>query len=121
MNKKLKTLLIILVLLTSIFVSSKLYVTEDYYNNIVGSIEKIDEGSEEILQKISMKENSYSKAYEICKNSTIYTMDSQELQERENEYLDEIMPTLYKIVTKLQHIYYISTIYLRNKILTKIL
>ena len=71
-------------------------------NQKVYNIEKIDEGSEEILQKISMKENSYSKAYEICKNSTIYTMDSQELQERENEYLDEIMPTLYKIVTKLQ-------------------
>lgn len=71
-------------------------------NQKVYNVDKIDEGSDEILQKISMKENSYSKAYEICKNSTIYTMDSQELQERENEYLDEIMPTLYKIVTKLQ-------------------
>lgn len=79
-------------------------------NQKVYNIEKIDEGSEEILQKISMKENSYSKAYEICKNSTIYTMDSQELQERENEYLDEIMPTLYKIVTKLQEYVTNSTI-----------
>lgn len=79
-------------------------------NQKVYNIEKIDEGSDEILQKISMKENSYSKAYEICKNSTIYTMDSQELQERENEYLDEIMPTLYKIVTKLQEYITNSTI-----------
>lgn len=79
-------------------------------NQKVYNIEKIDEGSEEVLQKISMKENSYSKAYEICKNSTIYTMDSQELQERENEYLDEIMPTLYKIVTKLQEYVTNSTI-----------
>lgn len=79
-------------------------------NQKVYNIEKIDEGSEKILQKISMKENSYSKAYEICKNSTIYTMDSQELQERENEYLDEIMPTLYKIVTKLQEYVTNSTI-----------
>lgn len=79
-------------------------------NQKVYNIEKIDEGSEEILQKISMKENSYSKAYEICKNCTIYTMDSQELQERENEYLDEIMPTLYKIVTKLQEYITNSTI-----------
>lgn len=79
-------------------------------NQKVYNIEKIGEGSDEILQKISMKENSYSKAYEICKNSTIYTMDSQELQERENEYLDEIMPTLYKIVTKLQEYITNSTI-----------
>ena len=79
-------------------------------NQKVYNIEKIDEGSNEILQKISMKENSYSKAYEICKNSTIYTMDSQDLQENENEYLDDIMPTLYKIVTKLQEYTTKSTI-----------
>src|SRR5699024_6596717 len=34
--------------------------------------------------------------------STIYTMEGKELQDEENEYLDDIMPTLYKIVTKLQ-------------------
>lgn len=79
-------------------------------NQKVYNIEKLDEGSDEILQKICMKENSYSKAYEICKNSTIYTMDSQDLQDRENEYLDEIMPTLYKIVTKLQEYTTNSTI-----------
>ena len=79
-------------------------------NQKVYNIEKLDEGSGEILQKISMKENSYSKAYEICKNSTIYTMDSQDLQENENEYLDDIMPTLYKIVTKLQEYTTKSTI-----------
>lgn len=79
-------------------------------NQKVYNIEKLEEGSEEILQKISTKENSYSKAYEICKNSTIYTMDSQDLQENENEYLDDIMPTLYKIVTKLQEYISKSTI-----------
>ena len=53
------------------------------------------------------KENSYSKAYEICKNSTIYTMEGKELQDEENEYLEYIMPTLYKIATKLQD--YVAT------------
>lgn len=71
-------------------------------NQKVYSVDKFDEGADEILGKINNKENSYSKAYEICKNSTIYTMDGKELQDEENEYLDDIMPTLYKIVTKLQ-------------------
>ena len=76
----------------------------------VYNIEKIDEGSGEILEKINNKENSYSKAYEICKNSTIYTMEGKELQDEENEYLEDIMPTLYKIVNKLQEYTINSTI-----------
>ena len=71
-------------------------------NQKIYNVQKIKEGSEEILEKIAAKENSYSKAYEICKNSTIYTMEGKELQDEENEYLEDIMPTLYKIVTKIQ-------------------
>lgn len=79
-------------------------------NQKVYSVDKYDEGAEEILAKINEKENSYSKAYEICKNSTIYTMDGKELQDEENEYLEDIMPTLYKIVNKLQEQLVNSTI-----------
>lgn len=71
-------------------------------NQKIYNVEKLEEGSGDILGKIASKENSYSKAYEICKNSTIYTMEGKELQDEENEYLDYIMPTLYKIVTKVQ-------------------
>ena len=71
-------------------------------NQKIYNVEKLADGAGEILGKIASKENSYSKAYEICKNSTIYTMEGKELQDEENEYLDDIMPTLYKIVTKLQ-------------------
>ena len=71
-------------------------------NQKIYNVDKYDEGAEEIFDKIVSKENSYSKAYEICKNATIYTMEGKELQDEENEYLDYIMPTLYKIVTKLQ-------------------
>ncbi len=74
------------------------------------SVEKYEEGADEVLSKISSKENSYSKAYEICKNSTIYTMEGKELQDDENEYLDYIMPTLYKIVNKVQEYVADSTI-----------
>ena len=59
----------------------------------------LDENIRGILETISMKENSYGKAYEICKNTTIYTMDSKDLLEnQENIYLEDIMPTLYNLV-----------------------
>ena len=67
-------------------------------------VDKLEGGSADVLEPISMKENSYSKAYEICKNSTIYTMEGQELQEEENEYLDNIMPTLYKIALSVKEL-----------------
>ncbi len=79
-------------------------------NQKIYNVEKIEEGSREILDKIASKENSYSKAYELCKNSTIYTLEGQELQDETNEYLDYIIPTLYKIVTKLQEYLVNSTI-----------
>lgn len=77
----------------------------------VYSVEKIEEGSGTVLESINLKENSYSKAYEICKNSTIYTMEGKELlQDEENEYLDDIMPTLYKIASKVQETLVNSTV-----------
>lgn len=64
----------------------------------------IEAGTRDILEKIDSKENSYSKAYEICKNSTIYTSEGKELQYEENAYLDDIMPTLYTIVGQVKKI-----------------
>lgn len=68
-------------------------------------INKIEEGTYEILKSIEQKENSYAKAYEICKNTTIYTMEGKDLiQEDENLYLEDIMPTLYNIVQSVREI-----------------
>lgn len=61
-------------------------------------VQIIDEGASQILSNINAKENSYLKAYEICKNTTIYTQEGRDLQYEENDYLDDIMPTLYNIV-----------------------
>ncbi len=67
----------------------------------VYQVDKLEEGMDVILDNINSKENSYAKAYEICKNTTIYTMEGKELgQEDENLYLEDIMPTLYQIVQK---------------------
>lgn len=68
------------------------------------NVETLEEGSNEILSKINLKENSYSKAYEICKNTTIYTSEGKELQQEESTYLEDIMPTVYNIVSKVMKI-----------------
>ncbi len=67
-------------------------------------ITKIEQGSKEILEKINMKENSYAKAYEILRNTTIYTSDTQDFVEEESRYLEDIMPTLYSVVGNVQKI-----------------
>lgn len=61
-------------------------------------IKTLDIGSKDILDKINLKENSYQKAYEICKETTIYTSAGKELLDEETNYLEDIMPTLYDIV-----------------------
>lgn len=67
-------------------------------------VDVLDEGSTDILNKINLKENSYSKSYEICKNTTIYTSEGKELQDEQTNYLEDIMPTLYTIVSNTQKI-----------------
>ncbi len=70
----------------------------------VYEIQVFDEGSQEFLRKINLKENSMAKSYEICKNTTIYTSEGKDLQETEFGYLEDIMPTLYTIVGNVRKI-----------------
>lgn len=74
------------------------------FEDKIYNVDKIEEGSGQILTKINLKENSYSKSYEICKNTTIYTSEGKELQEEQSSYLEDIMPTLYTIVSKVRNI-----------------
>ena len=71
-------------------------------NGQIRKIDQIENGTGEILDAIMLKENSYDKAYEICKNTTIYTTQGRNLQIEENEYLEDIMPVLYKIVEQVK-------------------
>lgn len=70
----------------------------------VYDIQVFEEGSQDFLRKINIKENSMAKSYEICKNTTIYTSEGKELQETEFGYLEDIMPTLYTIVGNVKKI-----------------
>lgn len=85
------------------------YVTTIINGNIF-NVDILEEGSSEILDKINLKENSYAKAYEVCKNTTIYTSEGSELQMPNDEgYLPDIMPTLYSIAEHLRKIVNEST------------
>lgn len=67
-------------------------------------IKTLDIGSQEILDRINLKENSYQKAYEICKETTIYTSEGRELSEEETGYLEDMMPTLYDILGQIRKV-----------------
>ena len=64
-------------------------------------VDILDDGSTDVLSRINIKENSYAKAYEACKNTTIYTAEGRELGTEQN-YLDDVMPTLNQIVSYLK-------------------
>ena len=73
-------------------------------NQKIYNVDIIPEGMLEALDKINEKENSYSKSYEACKNTTIYTMETMETDDPNNKYLSLIIPTLFNIVQEVQKI-----------------
>lgn len=70
----------------------------------VYNVDIIEQGCEDFLNQINLRENSYSKAYEICKNTTIYTSEGKDLQETQTSYLELIMPVLYSIAGQVRKI-----------------
>ena len=73
-------------------------------NQKIYAIDYIANGMQEVIEKINERENSYSKAYEICKNTTIYTMETSETDDPNNRYLSYIVPTLFNIVQEVTKI-----------------
>ena len=71
-------------------------------NQKIYNIDTIESGMLEVLDKINEKENSYSKAYEACKNTTIYTMETTATEDPNNKYLSFIIPTLFNIVQEVK-------------------
>lgn len=78
-------------------------------DNKIFDVQIVEEGSRDILSRINLKENSYSKSYEICKNTTIYTSVGNDLDTEMSTYLDDIMPTLNNIVGQIRKIINSST------------
>lgn len=73
----------------------------------VYNVDILQQGLQEAFDAINEKENSYLKTYEVLKNTTIYTMEmtnSANAGKEKNEYLQYIIPALYKIVNEIQNL-----------------
>lgn len=73
-------------------------------NGKVFSVDKIETGMGKILRFIEERENSIQKAYEICKNTTVYTKSGQNLKVEGNEYLDDIITILFEIIDQIKNV-----------------
>ena len=87
------------------------------YDGQVYNVETLDVGSQEVLEKINRVENSLSKAYEICKDTTIYTSNVIE-DTKEQPYLEYIIPNLYALSQRIQEIVAESPVKIGNVYLT---
>lgn len=70
----------------------------------INRVDVLNTGMEEAVEKINKIELSRKKAYEVFKNITIYGHDVLSLDENENEYIDVVMPVLFKIANETQRI-----------------
>ncbi len=77
-------------------------ITTIYKGNVV-AYEVLDLGMEQILEKITEVENSERKSYEVCKNTTIYTNETNDFYSNGNEHISDIMPTLQKIIYEVKN------------------
>jgi len=73
-------------------------------NGKIYSVDKIETGMGKILRFIEERENSIQRAYEVCKNTTVYTKSGQNLKVDGNEYLDDIITILFEIIDKIKEI-----------------
>ena len=67
----------------------------------IESIQSINTSISKAFEQISKIENSETKAYEILKNTTITSQEFDMIQEG-NEYLDEIVPVLFKMLDEIK-------------------
>lgn len=87
-------------------------------NGKIYQIDKIETGMKKILEDIAVRENSVQRAYEICKNTTVYTKSGQNLKVDGNEYLEEIIIVLSDIIEKIKETIENSVIDIKNIYIT---
>ena len=70
----------------------------------VYGINILETGMQDVLDTIAEKENSFSKAYEICKNTTLVTNTAQDIGGFEKPYINEIMNAIYNVAGQIKKI-----------------
>lgn len=75
-------------------------------NQEIYNIDTLEVGLTNAFETINDKENSYLKTYEVCKNTTIYTMEMEQsiIGDRNGEYLQILVPALYQIVQEILNV-----------------
>ena len=75
-------------------------------NQQIYNIDSLEVGLENAINQINAKENSSLKTYEVCKNTTIYTMEMQQstTEDINNEYLQILVPSLFNIAQEIKNI-----------------
>ena len=75
-------------------------------NQHVYNVDLLSTGLKEAIDRINTKENSYSKTYDVLKNMSIYTnaMSASDYNLSSSEYLQYVVPSLFKINQELQDI-----------------
>ena len=75
-------------------------------NQHVYNVDSLNTGLKEAIDRINTKENSYSKTYDVLKNMSIYTnaMSEANYNMPSSEYLQYVVPSLFKISQELQDI-----------------
>lgn len=75
-------------------------------NQQINNVDILTQGLAQTFEAIKTKENSTAKAYEVMKNTTIYTMEMQtaNTMDKNMEYLQYIVPSLYNVTQELQNI-----------------
>ena len=73
-------------------------------DGMINRVDTLSTGMKDILDAINETENSERKSYEACKNTTIYTNGTDDSNNDGNEHLEEIMPSLYKIMEETKSI-----------------
>lgn len=74
-------------------------------NGQINRVDILNSGIEEAVSRINSTEMSWKKAYDVFKNTTIYENEGKSINEDENEYIDLVMPVLYKIASETKKLF----------------
>lgn len=73
-------------------------------NGEISRVDILNSGLEKTIEQINKAELSWKKAYNVCKNITIYNEDVKTLDADENEYIEIVMPAIQKIAKEVKKI-----------------